>query len=542
MTEEIAILGGGVAGLSAAHELIERGFEVSVYERKSIFGGKARSMPVPDSETPGHDPLPGEHGFRFFPSFYRHLFDTLHRIPFGNNENGVFDNLTPTTRMLIAREDASDISLPSEFPNSIEEWDTVLKVWFAGEVDIPAHEMNFFLDKMLTFLCSCQERRDEQYDNISWWDYIEADGKSEAYQAFLARGLTRSLVAMRAEESSTRTIAAIYLQMIFGLASPWLDVDSVLDGPTNDVWIDPWVDYLKQRGVRFHPDTVIDKLECDGDRIIEVNATHNGQGLDIHAERYIAALPVEVMITLLTDEILEADPSLDGMSQLDTAWMNGIQFYLDYDVPLSHGHGLFVDSPWALTSISQHQFWEDVDLSDYGNGDVDGILSICISDWETPGEIYNKPAKECTPEEVKDEVWHQMEQALNDDDVAELDEANIIDWHLDPSITYPNPNQATNLEPLLINTVGSLGNRPPAVTALRNFYLASDYVRTNTDLATMESANEAARRAVNGILDATNYSGDRCEVFELKEPEVFEPVKRLDKLRYKLGLSAPGLT
>ena len=59
-----------------------------------------------------------------------------------------------------------------------------------------------------------------------------------------------------------------------------------------------------------------------------------------------------------------------------------------------------------------------------------------------------------------------------------------------------------NLEPLLVNTVGSWAWRPNAATAIENLFLASDYVRTYTDLATMEGANEAARRAVNGILDA----------------------------------------
>ena len=44
MSNTIAILGGGVAGLSAAHELVQRGFAVSVYERKGDFGGKARSV------------------------------------------------------------------------------------------------------------------------------------------------------------------------------------------------------------------------------------------------------------------------------------------------------------------------------------------------------------------------------------------------------------------------------------------------------------------------------------------------------------------
>ena len=42
MGNKVVILGGGVAGMSAAHELIERGFEVEVFERQLIPGGKAR--------------------------------------------------------------------------------------------------------------------------------------------------------------------------------------------------------------------------------------------------------------------------------------------------------------------------------------------------------------------------------------------------------------------------------------------------------------------------------------------------------------------
>lgn len=41
----VAVLGGGVAGLSAAHELAERGFEVTVLEGRDVAGGKARSFP-----------------------------------------------------------------------------------------------------------------------------------------------------------------------------------------------------------------------------------------------------------------------------------------------------------------------------------------------------------------------------------------------------------------------------------------------------------------------------------------------------------------
>ena len=81
----VAILGGGIAGLTAAHELAERGFEVVVLEARDIPGGKARSLPVPASGTDGRADLPAEHGFRFFPGFYRHIPDTMRRIPDGSS-------------------------------------------------------------------------------------------------------------------------------------------------------------------------------------------------------------------------------------------------------------------------------------------------------------------------------------------------------------------------------------------------------------------------------------------------------------------------
>ena len=107
MPDKVVILGGGVAGMSAAHELIERGFEVEIHERQIIPGGKARSIPVMKGEgdhgskakhikalekwaemdgssyPPGvkRPWLPGEHGFRFFPNFYRHITDTMARTP-----------------------------------------------------------------------------------------------------------------------------------------------------------------------------------------------------------------------------------------------------------------------------------------------------------------------------------------------------------------------------------------------------------------------------------------------------------------------------
>ena len=93
-----------------------------------------------------------------------------------------------------------------------------------------------------------------------------------------------------------------------------------------------------------------------------------------------------------------------------------------------------------------------------------------------------------------------------------------------------------NEDPLLVNTVDSRRKRPDAVTSIPNLFLASDYVKTYTDLATMERANEAERRAVNGILATTGVQAAPCALWPLQEPAILAPSKSTDALRYALGL------
>ena len=87
-----------------------------------------------------------------------------------------------------------------------------------------------------------------------------------------------------------------------------------------------------------------------------------------------------------------------------------------------------------------------------------------------------------------------------------------------------------------MNLIDTWKLRPEAAIAIPNLFLASDYVRTNTDLATMEGANEAARRAVNGLLDAVEFNGDRCEIWPLHEPEFLAPWRLYDEERFRAGL------
>jgi uncharacterized protein with NAD-binding domain and iron-sulfur cluster len=533
----VAILGGGVGGLSAAHELAERGFKVTVFEHRDAFGGKARSMPYPGTGTAKRRDLPAEHGFRFFPGFYRHLPDTMKRIPYGRST--VFDNLVPTSRMMLAQAGGrNEIVGPSSAPSSFDDLEVAFGFIFSvgTQLGIPPKELAEFFERVLVYLTSCDERRFKQWEQCSWWDFVDAKNKSPAFQKFLATGMTRTLVAARAEEMSARTGASILCQLMFDMTRPGGHADRVLNGPTSDVWISPWISYLKGRGVTLRRGCQVTKIHCDRGRITGATISSTAGLERIVADYYIAALPVERLRELLTAELLAAEPALRPVQddkKLKTRWMNGVMFYLHQDKKLVNGHIIFIDSPWALTAISQAQFWHDVNLEDFGDGRVQGILSVDVSDWDKRDPITNKCAKECSKAEIRSGVWAQLVAHISD---GSLDETNVVDWFLDPAIQFPSPGVVTNEEPLLVNTAGSWAYRPEAVTRITNFFLSADFVRTHTDLATMEGANEAARRAVNGILQKTGSHARRCDVWKLHEPLTLLPFRMLDEVRWRLGL------
>jgi uncharacterized protein with NAD-binding domain and iron-sulfur cluster len=528
----VAILGGGVAGLTAAHELAERGYEVVLLEARDIPGGKARSLPVPGSGTGGRADLPAEHGFRFFPGFYRHIPDTMRRIPAPGGKS-VLDRLAFPTRILLAQAGGRNEMLTTTGPPQSLDDLTVLSRFLLDvmtQLGIPASEHAWLVDRLLTLLTSCDERRYEQWDLQSWWVYIKAEQRSDAFKKFLADGLTRTLVAARAREMSARTGGLILAQLVFDLMRAGGRADRVLDAPTNEAWIDPWVDHITSLGVDLRLGTPVQGLAVQGGRIAGVTTAAG----TVTADHYVAALPVEVFRMLAGPPLRALEPRLAALDRLVTRWMNGILFYFDRDVPIVNGHAIYIDSPWALTSISQAQFWSSVDLAHYGDGRVRGILSVDVSDWQMPGPVTGKVAARCSRQEIHDEVWRQLTDHLNDGPEPVLDERHVLSWFLDPAIAFPNPSDATNAEPLLVNTAGSWRDRPDAVTRIPNLLLAADYVRTYTDLATMEGANEAARRAVNALL-AADGRGDTCAVYPLREPAVLAPARAFDKLLWKLG-------
>ena len=238
---KVVILGGGVAGMSAAHELINRGFEVEVYDRNpSYVGGKARSVNVPNTNL--QDPnkfLPGEHGFRFFPGFYKHITETMSEIPFGKGT--VLDNLVDTEDVAIYQEGHLPIKLPLHIPNSLKDVTNIFKAFMVVNEELTKESVEFFAGKVWQLMTSCEERFKDEYEQISWWEYTAADNFNDAYKSLLVEGLTRSLVAAQAQKASTRTVGSVFLQLVYTMLKN-SNTDRVLNAPTNDAWLTPWIE------------------------------------------------------------------------------------------------------------------------------------------------------------------------------------------------------------------------------------------------------------------------------------------------------------
>ncbi|MCH0541702.1 FAD-dependent oxidoreductase [Streptomyces sp. MUM 203J] len=544
-TPSVAVLGGGVAGLTAAHELAERGFRVTVFERRAL-GGKARSMGVPGSARGGRGPLPAEHGFRFIPGIYHNLPDTMRRIPFPGNPNGVFDNLVAPREMMFARNGREDLRLPVPWPGhrpgqlTLDELRRALTAFVETAVHLPLHEAAYFVGRALVFLTSCAERRDDEWERVPWWEFTRAARMSVDYQRILAIGVTRNIVATKAEEASTRTVGTLGEAFVFNALGRGADgpPDRILDAPTNEAWIDPWEAHLRSLGVEFRIGWTLRELAY-GEGRITAAVVDDPQGVrhGVTADHYVCALPVEHARRTWGPALRAADPQLARCDRLRTDWMTGIQFYLTERPPLVRGHVNCLDSPWALTAIAQAHHWSGRDFpADYGDGVAVDCLSVDISEWDRPGILYGKTAKQCTREQVAREVWAQLKAALNDTGHPALKDGALHSWFLDPAVDGLGTPHPTNEDELLIHPVGTLHNRPRATTRVPNLFLAGDYVAVDIDLATMEGANASARQAVNALLDRIASDAPRCAVHSLFRPPELTAARRHDLLRYRLGL------
>ncbi|MGV9676903.1 hydroxysqualene dehydroxylase [Nocardia sp. NPDC003482] len=558
----VAVFGAGMAGLAAAHELAERGFAVHVFERKAQLGGKARSFGVPGTATGGRSELPAEHGFRFFPGFYQHVPDSMSRIPRPERGDTTLDSLRGLDEfpgfgggVTLGPGQSVGGYLPYRQPADLARLadPAYLVANVAGALAILVGtptlrlpvEMLDFTAKSLAYMTSSPERRHGPFDHITWWNYLGADGKSTYFQNAIVKGTTEDLVAVKpricAVDSAGNIIEAFTWNILgyrYGPHDAYLL--RFLDGPTSEVWLDPWTRHLEGLGVSFHPGQALERFDVAGDRITGATVVDGaGRRARVEADWFVSALPVDKARPILTEPaVLRADPALEGVNELTVDWMNGLQIYLRE--PTSHVRGVLgtLDHPWTLSAVTQSLLWREDFPRRFGDGTVGECVSVDISTWDNGvgTTLVGKPANRCARDEVFQEVWATFKARFGAEEPAFRD-ANLHSWYLDPAIDVdPETGGLSNDEPLTVQTVGTWDKRPDGSTALSNLFVCGDWIQNPGNVACMEAGNIAGRVVAAMIVEAAGVGGAPVRIWDDLTPPALAPLIRMDADRFRHGL------
>lgn len=231
--------------------------------------------------------FPAEHGYRFFPSFYSHVFDTMQRTPL--LELQALDSVRKAIRRQRHLRDPEGIgpAVPKYQPSSRTVYDNLRSVELhafddgrrmpltplsrrskpsvRGLLDllnvvqrqgkVPTRDLMRGQLKVLQYLTSCSARR-EQYARTSWWEFIGADQGGPEFQSLLEHW-PQALVGLRAREADARTFGTVLIQLLLDQLSDDGNRDSTLNGPTSEAWLDPWREYLsRDLGVEFRRSSI----------------------------------------------------------------------------------------------------------------------------------------------------------------------------------------------------------------------------------------------------------------------------------------------
>ncbi len=519
----IHVLGGGIGGMSVAFHLGKLiaeypggNYKIKIYEGGEKLGGKAVSQFPPS--TNGTGKWPGEHGFRFFPNFYRSITRTLREIPYTAAHiqrrrlkvepgSSVYDTLVAPHASFVANGELNPILRPDSFKDLGKMLRKNLETFDISLLDIAK-----IVPAQLRFLTSCHGRQLQDYENKTLDNWKDELNLSDGSREFL--NSLRALSAMRSDRGSLRTSLWTSVQLLVDFDGPHTLWDPMLPGPTDWMMLEPWTEALDALGVDIETGVRITGMSFSrADSLARCSAIQFRNRDEVVVgddDQVVLAVPFEVARGMLSDNepaggwgpeignMLEIEQRPDNLGD-GAEPMVGVQFFLSERHDIAAGHLMMVKTPWAMTGISQTQFWEEHGL-DASIGELCGdtrlktVLSVIVSAWDTPSDHAPAP-KDCTKEQLVSEVLRQMNTALGD---LAIPEDDVLGWHMDSFISFADKAVCTT--PLWVSPAGSYGKRPGA-RPLRNLFLASDYVKTDADVGSMESADEAARMAVCAMGD-----------------------------------------
>lgn len=446
---KVAIFGAGVAGLSAAIELVDRGYDVEIYEKRKVLGGKVSVWKDKDGDSI-------ESGLHIVFGGYEQLQTYLDRVGAGDNY------LWKEHSLIYAEPDGKQsffrkANLPSPWAEVVgglqadflTMWDKISLI--KGLYPALAGNEEYF--------------RSQDYMTYSEWHRLR--GASEHSLRKLWRAIALAMNFIEPNIISARPMLTIF--KYFGTDYAATKFAFFRKNP-GDSMIEPMRRYIQSKKGRIFIDGKLSHFDLNEDNSIKRAVLSDGHVIE--ADAYISALPVHSVKKILPKQ-----------------WLHHRYFCNLYQ---------FTGSP-----VANCQLWFDKKITDTDNlmfsqGTVFATFAdvsiTCPDDFQaglgtsTGGSVMSL---------VLAPAHHLMD--MPNDVITELVMKDIHD-------RFPKSRNARLLKSSIVKIPESVYKavpevdkfRPDQVSPVHNFYLAGDYTYQRY-LASMEGAALSGREAAEKL-------------------------------------------
>jgi Flavin containing amine oxidoreductase len=491
---KVTIIGAGIAGLTAALRLADRGYQVTIFVQDSFVGGKFRATEWPAKNA--KKSAFHEHSYHMFLNWYHNFWEIAEDI-------GAEDDFIPLKRVWFVQE--------GEFPRMRElvnfgSLESVPQNLLSGVLSIP--DMFLFMYSVLDLLGTPMKQS-------GYRDLISVNGfaSTRPYATEASVGLYDEYLAKTFAIASYLSSAKSFQTFVeYGAYCPdplyW-----ALKGDCYNKFLLPLQSRLQSLGVDFQWSRRAAAIRLDADGNVASITFQDTKGFEptlseLSVEEAVSrrlmaraavpeykvdgpvilAVPHTELSSLLKDDVLNRDPHLGAMAKLQSMPMASVHLHLNekfarrlksMGARLPREPVVLVNSNYKLSFVANSSLWP---------GLRETYLNIVASD-SRPLDALQAPSRYSAdggdknvgaglsieePVTALDHILHEFRKFVHfEDEEIDLDLLQI-DRNLGRE--------------LFINEVGSWSWRPQPRTKIKNLFLAGDFCKNVIDVVCLEGA------------------------------------------------------
>jgi len=459
-TKKVAIIGAGIAGLSAAANLAERGFEVTLFEKNNYLGGKLGSWKF---ESNGEQ-LQTEHGFHAFFRQYYNLRNFMKKLD-------IYKHLIPIDDYIIFYQNGKQQGFAGiDNTPALNIFDLRKKGVLSNWTFLNPKSMQY-----LELLKYHPEKTFEKFDGVSFEEYANNTSMSK-HLRLVFTSFARAFFAEPHKISMAELIKGFHF---YFLSNDDGLIYDVLNDDFDKTFLQPVEDFIKQHNGKIKRNTTIEKINYVDEKIHINNEIFDYCILSLDAKHIKLLVQKSTGLeNFSTFNKQIADLKCTDRYAVLRLWTD--KFENDKSLPFF----IFTDRLKCLDSVTFYHKMEkeSIEWSAKNNGGIFELHSYSLADDLNDDEQIKQ--------QLLEEFYHYF---------PELKGMKIIHEYFQHRDDFPafHLNQHKN--------------RPTVETEVPNLFLAGDWVKLPIPAMLMEAAYTSGAMASNFIFDKENLQQNKLE-------------------------------